>query len=48
MARGYQTLDDDGEPRPKPLGIWVWMAGLLAVLFFAVWMLSGEVQPSLL
>ena len=46
MAGGYESSDNYAGPRPKPSGIWIWMAGVIALMFVAVWMLSGEVHKA--
>jgi len=48
MSSGYRNSDGYNGTRPKPFGIWVWMAGVLALMFVAVWMVTGEVRPNLL
>jgi hypothetical protein len=48
MSSGYRNSDEYGGPRQRSFVIWMWMAGVIAVMFLAVWMLTGEVHPNLL
>jgi hypothetical protein len=34
--------------RPEAPVVWFWMAGALALMFVAVWILSGQLDPTLL
>ena len=44
MARGYDNNGEDVARHTNAFGIWIWMAGVLAAMFIAVWMLGGEVR----
>jgi hypothetical protein len=46
MIRDYQSSDN--RPRAAPVGIWMLMAGVLALIFVAVWMVGGGISPRLL
>jgi hypothetical protein len=46
MIRDYQS--SDSRHRPEPVGTWMGMAAVLALIFVAVWMVSGELRPHLL
>ena len=48
MSSGYHDPDDYVPPHPRGFAIWIWMGGVLALLLVAVWILSGEIRPTVL
>jgi len=44
----YDRSNLNRELRPESPIVWIWMAGALALMFVVVWILSAQLDPTLL